>query len=192
MKTLINNLTKLAILAVLTFAGVTFADAASFDTNPSNTTGTVSIIEGSCSDCGGQFNSVAIPNLAPGESVDVNVFTDYMVRRNSSQWIYNATVRYLTQDATGGSSSFNFQTRLRGDGASDHVDFARVTCQTSGQLKLLTVTFKIPMVRKTLKPVLDLPTTTSKTLEAAFSHQVDVILETSLPLTEDGVHKEQL
>jgi hypothetical protein len=127
MKTLINNLTKLAILAVLTFAGVTFADAASFDTNPSNTTGTVSIIEGSCSDCGGQFNSVAIPNLAPGESVDVNVFTDYMVRRNSSQWIYNATVRYLTQDATGGSSSFNFQTRLRGDGASDHVDFARVT-----------------------------------------------------------------
>ena len=128
MKTFIKNFVKITAVATLLFAGAAFADAASFDTNPSDNTGTVSVYLGTCEKCNGINNSVSLSSLAPGQSATINVFTDYMAQRGSSQRIYNASVRYLTENVYDGSSpSYTFTTRLMGDDTSLHEDSSSVT-----------------------------------------------------------------
>lgn len=129
MKTLITTILKtFAVAAILVSTPLFAAEAASFDSNPSDNTGIASIIEGSCSNCGGQNSSVSININEPGDSATVTVFTDFMAARGSSQGITNARGVYATKNTSNQSgSNFDFNVTLKGSNASSISDSARVT-----------------------------------------------------------------
>ena len=127
MKTLLHKILKTVFVASILFSGAVFADAASFDSNPSGRTGTVSIIEGNCSDCGGQYDSISVNIPNSGDSVYVTVFTDFMAARGNTGVINSAYAVYSTKNTTGSNQSFTFSTTLKGSGVANLSDSTRVT-----------------------------------------------------------------
>jgi hypothetical protein len=124
MKTFFTTITKTLIITLALAASTTLAFAASFDSNPSGNTGITSINnEGAL---GGQYNFYAIPDLDPGESTTIDVMTDYMAQQGSSEPVYNARVRYITQNISGSNPSFDFAASLSASNATSRSDTARV------------------------------------------------------------------
>lgn len=126
MKKFTNNLIKAVFIATAMFAGSVFADAASFDRNPSDKTGIGSIFRGDCSDCSGRNTSVSIDIDQPGDSEEVTVFVDFMTQRNASQAVSGAHVFYDTRNTTGSSSRYTFNVELNASNASSVRDTATV------------------------------------------------------------------
>lgn len=130
MKTLITTILKIFAVATLLLSSAVFADAASFDSNPSDNTGIVSIHAGnnSCNDCGGDDDSVSVNINNPGDSIEITVFTDFMATRGSSDEVRNARVVYETRNKENQSgSSYTFRSTLKAENASSRSDTSRVT-----------------------------------------------------------------
>lgn len=129
MNKLLKKLTQIALIFSMFFAAASFAEAASFDTNPSNTTGIVSVGAGGCgSNCGGINDSLMVNIPNPGDSTTVNIFADYMSRRNSGQVVTNPRVYFHTKNKTNQSNSiYSFRASLSASNASGVSDTARVT-----------------------------------------------------------------
>lgn len=140
MRTIIKNLTKLAIIAVLAFAGTAFANA-SFVQDPANKgTGFTSIAQ-SFSDAN-KYNSISagIPN--PQDSKDFYVFMNYQYAATSSNDPDLTNVRaYLDYSATsgrGGTTSVTFSGDLTSNSGSAS-DPARLTgLPSSWNIQLLS------------------------------------------------------
>lgn len=128
MKNIITTITKtLAVASLILMGSVSFANAASFDTNPSDNTGITSIIEGTCNDCGGQQTQISVDIDNPGDDVFVTVFTDFMARRGSSETVEDAEAYYDVRNVSNQSaSSYTFQTRLDAPNAGSISDTVRV------------------------------------------------------------------
>ncbi len=128
MKKFITTILKTFVVATMLVGGAVFADAAQFDTNPSDTTGITSIALGDCDECGGYDTEVSANISNPGDSMMVTVFTDYMTKRNTTQPINGARGHYETKDVNGTSSTYTFRTRLSAQNATSDVrDSVRVT-----------------------------------------------------------------
>lgn len=117
------------LVASMLLGGALFAEAASFDRNPSGRTGIVSINDESCSSaCGGRRDQVNINIPNSGDSEYVTVYTDFMSARGSDQTVYDARGRYDTRDTSNQSgSSYTFRATLSAPGTSSVSDGARVT-----------------------------------------------------------------
>jgi hypothetical protein len=128
MKTFITNFLKTTLVAIAFLGASSFALAASFDANPSGSTGIASIVKGDCSNCGGQNTSVSINIPNSGDSEFVTVFTDFMSQRNSGETVVDAYGHYETRDRSGLSgSSYTFGTRLSASNAGSVSDSVTVT-----------------------------------------------------------------
>lgn len=138
MKNLLKNLTQTVLVASLVlFAGVSFASAASFDTNPSGVTGTVSIAQGTCTHCGGHNNSYSVNIPNPGDTAYVNVFTDFMTQRNASQAVEDARITYDTRNLTHQTNSIiHFGATLKASNAQSHFDTANLEVNGASEYKI--------------------------------------------------------
>lgn len=128
MKTLFKKLIQTTLVVSTLFVGAAFANAATFDSNPSDNTGITSIVSGSCTGCGGQQDSVSVNIPNAGDTATVTVFADYMTQRNSGQTIMSPKVFFATKNITGGtSSSHNFSATLSAINATPRTDTASVS-----------------------------------------------------------------
>jgi len=132
MKTFTQTILKAAFAFAFLLGGMAFAhaaDAAQFDSNPSDNTGITSIAEGNCFDCGGQSTSVSASSInQPGQTMFVTVFTDFMARRGTNQTVDNARGKYNVKNLNNQSApTFSFGSTLTADNAANVSDSVTVT-----------------------------------------------------------------